>query len=329
MPDQIQKGRPSNMLKKFGVAVGAAGLIAAAFSGNAQAFPKKDITFVIPYKAGGGFDAYVRKVSPIMEKFLPKKVNVVPKNIPAAGGRKALSDVWRSKPDGHMLILTNMPGMLLDKILGKKTRYEIEKFTWVGQMASSPYILGVAKQPKNGKKPYKTWKDLKGKKLKYAVTSPSSTAYVAGKIMANRLGLDVTFLPGYKGSSTIQLEIIKGNTDLSLFAYRSYAKYAKSGDLVGVLSFEKKSPVKGVPTVAEIGYPDLQALATERIVATAPNTPAKIVKVLETALLKALNTDEMKKWKRPVDPKNAAGAAKRVKELVAFYSKYRKVLAKR
>ena len=302
---------------------------AVVIGSSAQAFPKKDITFVIPYKAGGGFDAYVRKVSPIMAKFLPKKVNIIPKNVAAAGGRKALADVWRSKPDGHMLILTNMPGMLLDKILGKKTRYEIEKFTWVGQMAASPYMLAVAKQPKNGKPPYKGWKDLKGKKLKYAVTSPSSTAYVAGKIMAHRLGLDVTFLPGYRGSSTIQLEIIKGNTDLSLFAFRSYTKYAKSGDLVGILSFEKKSPEKGVPTVGEIGYPDLQALATERIVATAPKTPAKIVKVLETALLKALNTDEMKKWKRPVSPKDAAGAAKRVKELVAFYSKYKTVLQTR
>ncbi len=302
---------------------------ALAFASSATAFPEKDITFIIPARAGGGFDAYVRKVSPVLEKFLPKKVNVVPKNVSAAGGRKALSDIWRAKPDGHTLILTNMPGMLIDKIVGKKTTYDIGKFTWIGQMAQAPYMLAVAKNPRNGKKPYKSWKDLKGKKLKNPVASFSTTAYIAGTIMANRLGLDIEFLPGYRGSATTQLEIIKGNSDLSLFAYRSFAKYAKGGELVGILSFEKKSPVKGVPTVAEIGYPDLELLVIKRIVATAPNTPPKIVKILETALLKALATDEMKKWKRPVVPQNAKQAAKSVNDLLAFYAKFKTVLSKK
>ena len=299
-----------------------------AFSGGAfAAFPEKNVTFIIPYGPGGGFDTYVRKVAPLMEKYLPGGVNVIPKNVTGAGGRKAISDLYRAKPNGYTIAIFNMPGMLLDKILGKKTRYDIEKFTWLGQIARSPYTLSISSKGK-----YKTIQDLmKAKGLKYAVTSPSSTSYVAGKILANTLGMDVKFLPGYKGSAKISLSLIRGDTDLSLFATRQHIKYAKGGDIKPALSLEKTSPYPGVPTVADIGHPGLSSLATERIVGTAPKTPKAISMVLENALFKAVSDPAMKAWakkgRRPLLPRNASQTADRVDELITFYSKYKSVLA--
>ena len=315
------------MIKK--VILSAALLGAAmAMSGNAAAdFPEKNITFIIPYGPGGGYDTYVRKVAPLMEKYLPNGVNVIPKNVDGAGGRKALNDLYRAKPNGYTIAIFNMPGMLLDKILGKKTRYDIEKFTWLGQIARSPYTLAISTKSK-----YNSIEDLKkAGELKYAVTSPASTAYVAGKIMASTLGLNVKFLPGYKGSAKISLSLIRGDTDLSLFATRQYIKYAKGGDLKAVLSLEEKSPHAGIPTVADIGHAGLTALASERTVGTVPNTPKKIASVLTNALMRALNDPVMTAWakkgRRPLNPKNAEQAAANVKHLIAFYSKYRSVLA--
>lgn len=310
-------------------------LIAAAvlgasmvLSGAAAAdFPEKNITFIIPYGPGGGFDTYVRKIAPMMEKYLPNKVNVIPKNVDGAGGRKAVADLYRAKPNGYTIAIFNMPGMLLDKILGKKSRYDIEKFTWLSQIAITPYILSV-----NSKGPYRTIGALKkAKGLKYPVTSPNSTAYVAGKIMAAAIGLDIKFLPGYKGSAKTSLSIIRGDTHLSLFAVRQYAKYAKGGDLAGVLSFEEKSPFPGIPTVREIGHPDLAVLATERIVGTVPGTPKAIARILEAALIKGGNDPSVQAWakkgKRALNPRSAADTQKRVNHLVKFYSKFRSTLA--
>lgn len=309
--------------------LGAAALgVSVALSGTAHtAFPEKDITFIIPYAPGGGFDTYVRRIAPMMEKYLPNKVNVLPKNVDGAGGRKALSDLYRAKPDGYTLAIFNMPGMLLDKILGKKTGYKIEEFVWLSQLAVSPYTLAV-----NSKGPYQSIEELKkAKNLKYPVTSPASTAAVAGKILAAVVGLDVKLLPGYRGSSKTSLSIIRGDTHLSLFANRSYAKYAKGGDLKAVLSLEDKSPWEGVPTVGDIGHPELTALATERIVGTAPGTPKAIAAVLEKALVKAGNDPEVQAWskksKRPMNPISADEAAKRVAHLITFYSKYKSALA--
>ena len=306
------------------VAVGAAVLLPQS---AIAAFPEKNITFIIPYAPGGGFDTYVRKMAPMMEKNLPNKVNVLPKNVDGAGGRKALNDLWRAKPNGYTIAIFNMPGMLLDKIVGKKTKYQIEKFVWLTQLAVSPYTLAV-----NSKGPYLTFEALKkAKGLKYPVTSPASTAAVSGKILAAVMGLDIKILPGYKGSSKTSLSIIRGDTHLSLYANRSYAKYAKSGDMKAVLSLEDKSPWPGVPTVGELGHPELTVLATERIVGTAPGTPMAIVKVLEAALVKGGNDPEIQAWakkgRQDLNPTSAADTAKRVDHLISFYSKYKSVLA--
>lgn len=315
------------MIRKTLLGAVALGAVTAMSQGASAAFPEKNITFIIPYAPGGGFDTYVRKMAPMMEKYLPNKVNVLPKNIDGAGGRKALNDLWRAKPNGYTIAIFNMPGMLLDKIVGKKTRYEIDKFVWLTQLAVSPYTLAV-----NSKGPYTSFEALKkAKGLKYPVTSPSSTAAVAGKIVASVLGLDVKMLPGYKGSSKTSLSIIRGDTHLSLYANRSYAKYAKSGDMKAVLSLEDKSPWPGVPTVGDLGHPELTALATERIVGTAPGTPKAIVKILEEALIKGGNDPSIQAWskksKQVMNPTSAADTQKRVDHLIAFYSKYKSVLA--
>ena len=315
------------MIRQSVLGGAALAAVMALTGGASAAFPEKNITFIIPYGPGGGFDTYVRKLAPMMEKYLPNKVNVIPKNVAGAGGRKAIADLYRAKPDGYTISIFNMPGMLLDKILGKESRFDVEKFTWLSQIAVTPYTLSV-----NSKGPYTSIEDLKkAKGLKYAVTSPSSTSYVAGKIMSAALGLDVKFLPGYKGSSKISLSIIRGDTHLSLFANRQHAKYAKGGDLKAVLSLEEKSPWKGVPTVGDIGHADLTALATSRIVGAPPGTPAAVVSVLEQALVKGGHDPSIQAWakkgKRPLDPTTAAEASKRVDHLIKIFGKYKSVLA--
>ena len=144
------------MIKSIGMGAAAFGAAALVAAGTASAaFPEKNITFIIPYGPGGGFDTYVRKIAPVMAKHLGGKVNVVPKNVAGAGGRKALNVLYRAKPDGYNIAVFNMPGMLLDKILGKKQSYDIDKFTWLGRIAQSKYVLTVGK-----KSPYQDIKSL-------------------------------------------------------------------------------------------------------------------------------------------------------------------------
>lgn len=315
------------MIKRIGVASVAFGAAALAIAGTAgAAFPEKNITFIIPYATGGGFDTYVRKVAPVMAKHLGGKVNVIPKNVAGAGGRKALNVLYRAKPNGYNIAVFNMPGMLLDKILGKKTGYDIDKFTWLGRIAQSKYVLAVSK-----KSPYQDIKSLqKAKGLKYAITSKASGSYVAGKIMAKAMGMDIKFLPGYKGSSKVSLSMVRGDTHLSLFNTRSYAKWAKGGDIKAALSFEPKSPFPGVPTAREVGHPKLEALTIERVVGTTPGVSSAVQKKLSDALFAALNDPSIQAWhkktKRPIDPLSGPDTAKLLAHLTEFFTEYKDIL---
>jgi tripartite-type tricarboxylate transporter receptor subunit TctC len=314
------------MIKRIGL--GTATLAAAlAVAGTAgAAFPEKNVTFIIPYAPGGGFDIYVRKISPVLQKHLGGKVNVVPKNVAGAGGRKALNVLYRAKPDGYNIAIFNMPGMLLDKILGKKTSYDIDKFTWLGRIAQSKYVLSVGK-----KSPHQDIKSLlKAKGLKYAVTSTASGSYVAGKIMAKAMGMDIKFLTGYSGSSKVSLSMVRGDTHLSLFNTRSFERWAKGGDIKAVMSLEPKSPFPGVPTARELGHPELEALTIERVVGTSPGVPADVRKTLSDALYAALMDPEIQAWrkktKQAIDPLKGPETAKLLEHLAQFFTKYKDVL---
>src|ERR1700754_1488727 len=92
-------------------ALTAPALVARTANAAPSDYPNKNIQFVIPYAPGGGFDIYVRAVTPVMEKYLPKKVSIVPFNIASGAGSRGVSQLYRSRPDGYTIGILNIPGM--------------------------------------------------------------------------------------------------------------------------------------------------------------------------------------------------------------------------
>ena len=298
------------------IALGAIALAIAttlAIPGAVAKYPEKTITFIIPYKPGGGFDTYVRALAPIMEKRLG--VTVVPKNIPGAGGRKGATHLYKSKPDGYRISIMNLPGKAIAAIQGKKgVGYDIRKFTWLGQIASDSYVIAVA-----GKSKIKSIADLKklGRVIKTAGTGKGATSYVVSQIAANILGLKVKLVTGYKGSSGMSIAVIRGDTEIAFFAYRSYSKFAKSGDLRAIAALDEKG-------AAMLGKPGLSKLRIHRLVAAPPGLPSGIKKTLEDALFASINDAGFKKWakkaRRPLAALKGKASEKLIDELVMFYT---------
>src|SRR5689334_20931056 len=110
----------------------------------ATAFPAKNIQFVIPYAAGGGFDSYVRFISPVVERYLPNRVSIVPINITAGSGSRGISQLYRSKPDGYTIGIFDVPGMVIQQAVQGNNAYDLSKFAWVGCMGEGEhYLVGV------------------------------------------------------------------------------------------------------------------------------------------------------------------------------------------
>lgn len=323
------------MIKTFlGSLAGFAMATAIALPGAqaAEWMPKRDITFMIPYGPGGGFDVITRKLSPFVQKHLGGRVNVVPKNVQGARGTKAAIELARSRPNGTKIMIFNLPGHAVFNIDGDYSKYDMRKYTWLGRIATAGYVLAVS-----GKSKFKTIADLKAldRPVKQPELGPGGTSYMASQVLWKTVGKEVQFITGYKSSAQYSLATIRGDGDVVLLAAGSFRKYVagkgkkrgiQSSDLRAVLELTRdKSQFPDVQNAVEAGYPSLADLGLSRIVATVPKTPANITKTLETALRKAITDPEFVAWankvgRGPIAHLDGAATAKLVRDTIKSYA---------
>tara|TARA_Y100001934_G_scaffold169584_1_gene201486 strand:+ start:2477 stop:3481 length:1005 start_codon:yes stop_codon:yes gene_type:complete len=309
----------------------------AAAPAKAIDFPKKNITFLIAYGPGGGFDTITRKLAPYLKKNLGGKVNIVAKNLPGGRGKKAAAFLAKRKPDGSHILMFNMPGHAMPNIIGEKAGYDVRKIDWLGRVAQFRYVIVTSAS--KGK--YKSIQDvLKSKnQIKIPITGPGTTGYLASTILWNALGVSPKYITGYKSSSRYALGVIRGDGDLTILAKGSFKKYVSSKkkkraafkDLKPILEITNGKSEFGVPTTGEMGKKDLAILGGDRIVGTTPGTPKAIKDKLANALYKSITDPEFVAWGkkvgRPVAPLNSADATKLVGDLFSYYIKYKDLLA--
>ena len=212
--------------------------------GIAAGFPERDITFIIPNQVGGGFDAYVRAIAPVMEKYLPNKVNIVPLNVPAGGGAKGVNQLYRARPDGYTIGILNIPGLFVLQERGGG--YDLNKFTWLAGLGRDPYGLAV---PWNS--PIKSVADLKKlsatRPVKFTTTGPDGTAYGVTMIATELLGIKLQLITGYKGSYEYVAAAVRGDGDAVITNLPLLARFEAGQSLRLIASFTKDGTRPDVP----------------------------------------------------------------------------------
>lgn len=311
-------------MRKF-CAIGAALAVTSALmmclvAGQARAaFPERDITWIVPYAPGGGFDAWSRQIALTMQKYLPKGVNVVVKNVTGAGGRTGSIGLYRSNPDGYTVGLLDVAGLVpYQKAVGaEKAGYDMDKFVWIGRVANEPWVFLTAAHS-----PLKTLDDLKAKKdMSWGIEGVGSTKWLFSILEARTMGLSMRFVSGYGGTGELVPANLRGDFDVWTNAGPAHIPYVQKGELRAILQFgETRMPAfPNVPTAKELGY-DLIAEIL-RLVAAPPGTPAAVVKTLEEAFLKAMNDAEFKAWVVKSQQEANPGGQKEAAAAVANFSK--------
>jgi tripartite-type tricarboxylate transporter receptor subunit TctC len=299
-------------------------------SAAASNFPAKNIQFIIPYAPGGGFDVYVRFIAPVMEKYLPRKVSIIPMNIAAGAGSRGVAQLYRARPDGYTIGILNVPGMFILQQQQGTGAYDLNKFTWIGAMGEGErYFISVG-----AKSPIKNFADLKAlsakRPVKLSVTGPEGTAYVATMIGAQLLGLRKQLITGYKGSADYVVAAVRGDSDAVVAAIPTTMRYVRGGTVRPIASFETHSSVPGIPDATTLKQPDLDKISVERLVAAPPGVPADVQAILATALQKALADPIVVNWAKENDlimrPKTPQQAAAILAEQRAFFDKWKNVL---
>jgi tripartite-type tricarboxylate transporter receptor subunit TctC len=268
-----------------------------AVSGGAAAqggFPSRPITIVVGFAAGGATDTAARIIARKLSENMG--VSVLVDNRAGAGGNIAHQQVANAPPDGYTILLGSVGPLAVAPHLVKNLPYDPQKdLAPLTMGVMFPNILVV-----NPGVPAKTLQEFvalareKPGKLEYGSTGVGSAAHLAGELLKQRAGIDLTHVP-YKGGGAAMPDILGGRIASYWSPPSTALPYIQTGKLRPLASTgAARSPVlPDVPTVAESGFPGFEASNWYAFVAPG-KTPAEILDRWNAELVKALNAPDIR-----------------------------------
>jgi len=285
-------------------------------------FPKKNITWIVPYAPGGGYDVYSRAIARMMPKYLPKKVDIIVRNLPGAGGMRAYHTLMRSKADGHTIGIVNIQGMAVLMIMGK-SKLDPTQFTYLGTIIQDIGTFMVA-----ANSPFNKLEDLqKAEKVLFGSTGPPSLSWVAPTLARRILKIRAEIVTGYGGSSDFSAGMIRGDVHACFMGATSALPYVQAGEAKVPVAFKKTPLLPDAPYIEEGSpYREISIVEEDRVVAAPPGVPNEITRMLEDALLKTMQDEEIQKWSkttgRILTPLSGKETAELGAELLKTYKKH-------
>jgi tripartite-type tricarboxylate transporter receptor subunit TctC len=281
-------------MKKTILGTALAALLALPGAANAQDFPNRPMTMVIPFAAGGPTDLLGRVVAAKMGEIL--KQNVVVENVGGAGGQTGSKRVAEAKPDGYTFVLGTVGTHAQGQTLYKHPLYNAETdFTPVGLIAEVPIVLITRKDlPASNLKEFVAYAKANEAKMQFGSAGAGSATHLGCVVLNTAMGTPkITHVP-YKGTGPAMQDLIAGRIDY-LCEIISTAKPQIDGGNVKALAIltKTRSPVeKNVPTSAEQGL-DVQAY-TWNAIFLPKGTPDAVVKKLNAAMVQAMHDPAVK-----------------------------------
>ena len=272
----------------------ALGLLLALIGfANAQIFPDRTLTMVIPFAAGGPTDVLGRVMAQRMGEILGQTVIV--ENIGGAGGMNGGKKVADSKPDGYTMLLGTVGTQAQGQTLYKHPLYNaLTDFTPVALIADVPIVLIARKDlPVNNFKDFVTYAKANASKMQFGSAGAGSATHLGCVVLNTAMGTDIVHVP-YKGTGPAMQDLIGGRIDY-LCEIISTAKPQIDGGRVKALAImtKERSPVEpNLPTTLEQGL-DVQAY-TWNAIYLPKGAPADVVKKLNEAAIAAMTTSAVR-----------------------------------
>jgi len=317
------------------VALGAVSLAATcctAALAQAPAWPSKPVRIVNNFPAGGPSDIIARAVAEALQKTSGQSVIV--ENKPGAGGNIGATEVARTSGDGHTVffgidtaftvnphIFPSMPFRLGTKAGDLRPLVIISSNgLLVGTSAakgirSMPELIGTGKS----------------RGVNFSSGGAGSPGHLGVAIFSQAANIKITHVP-YKGNSPAVLALVSGEVDGGILSSTGMLPHVKSGKVVpiAITSRQRSGLMPEVPTVAELGYADLEnEVITLCMVPGA--TPEPVVAAMQKAVLDVVSSPALKERMASMDMRfeglTGAAATKRLTDLSARYAKIVKATA--
>jgi tripartite-type tricarboxylate transporter receptor subunit TctC len=291
----------------------------------AQTYPARSIRFIVPFSPGGASDTAARIVGQKLSERWGQQVVV--ENRPGAGGTIGTDLAAKAAPDGYTLLMGSSTELVVNPHLYPKLTYNtLRDFVPVALIASTPLLVVV-----HPSVPAKTVKELvalaktRPGELNYASSGNGATTHLAAEMLKRAAGIDVLHVP-HTGSAPAVTSVMSGQTHLSVQAVPAVLSQVQAGRLRGlaVTSGKRVAAAPAMPTLVESGYPGLEIVIWNAVVAPA-GTPAEITAKLGAEILSIATLPDVvqnfAKQGAEMTPRNAAELGAYMKSELAKFAR--------
>ncbi len=276
------------------IAIAVVTMLTASTFAQAQDYPAKTITFIVPYAAGGSGDIRGRQIAQQLSGIFGKPVIV--DNKPGAGGNIGTEVIALAPPDGYIIGMGNFAPLSVNQSLFKKLNFDpVRDLLPVVLIEKGPLALMT-----NPKSPYKTVKDIvdaaraKPGVLTIANGGIGGSHHLSAELFKQAAGIDLISV-AYKGGAPAATDVMAGNVDLMFEQMYAAVPSIQSGKLrpIAVTSAKRIAAFPGVPTFGESGYPTVEVLNWQGVVVPR-GTPRMVIDRLNAALNQALRNPDFR-----------------------------------
>jgi len=263
------------------------------WSGQAlAAYPDKPIKLVVSFPPGGPVDIAARIVGARLTDVLKQSVFI--DNKTGAAGNVGTQQVAKSPNDGYTFLVTSSSYAVNPSLYGDKAGYSPKEFAPVIVIATQPNVVSV-----NEKVPVRTLAELRtlATKEKMAFSSPGSgtTPHLTCENLFHIIWKnDSTHIP-YRGAGPASVAVVGGETPIGCTAVAGVFQFHKQGKvrILAVSSTERLADLPDIPTMAELGFPQIKDYTWVAVLAPA-GTPPEIVNQMNLAIQKVIEEPETK-----------------------------------
>ena len=258
-----------------------------------DAWPAKPIRIVVPFPAGGQLDVVVRVVADKLSPALGQPIVV--ENRLGADGNIAAELVARSAPDGYTWLATSVPFATAISLHPKSLRYDpVTDFQPIANLGTSSFVLVVPTDvPAKTVAEFVAYAKARPTKLSYAGTSVGSVTHLSTEMFMRAAGIEMEMIP-YAGIPPALTDLVTGRTQFMSLGLIAAQPQIKAGKLrpLAVLDRERNKIVADVPTIAEVGYPDL-AVGTWFGLFVPAQVPKEVGRRINAEVMKVLASPEV------------------------------------
>ena len=256
----------------------------ACAQAQAQTYPSRQITLIVPFPPGGSTDVAARILAERMRAPLGQPVII--ENVGGAGGSIAVGRVARAAPDGYTIDIGQWDTHVGSIIY--KLDYDLQKdFEPVGLISNNPQLMVAKKDlPADNLKDLVAW--MKANPGKINFVNQNAAANVSGVLFEKLTGQKVHFIP-YRGAGPAMTDLVSGQVDLLVVQGAVALPQIRAGKIKAIanLSPQRSASMPDIPTSDEGGVPGLYMSGWFGFFAP-KGTPKEVIATLNKAMVEAL-----------------------------------------